>query len=407
MIVISKEISTTSIELDYKTLLSQRAKNYIDISIPLNPKFIGFGALTSFIQFLITWRRLENCGKLILGDKNNASITEQEIESAVKQYFGFVASVLSWENGIINSNGSDIKHLFRKPNARYVDYLQNGDFANSARGDSVLFPFFDHLAITRGLLPIVYRGNVLQDEKEFENLSNHLIEITTKNNTILRSSFKLLISHINGILYELFDNTNKWGRHSHTGAVLNPNLRGIYSKFYKLEMKNISSYTDSVGLKRYFRKINEGNLVKDEPIKYVTFLEISVFDGGSGLVQKFSGQDLNNLSIKAEYDILLDCLKKHNTSHKEFGDFESRGLGLNRIMSLLHKKSGFLKIRSGRMFLYRDFITYPFYINEDLNDPKYWLFDWENDGTNPSQHTKVEGTLITMLIPIILRKKLT
>jgi len=406
MIIIGKEVSAYSVEEYYRELHSQRVKNYIDLSMPLNVKFSGFGALTSFFQFLVTWRRVENSGKLIINERTILDISEEEIENSVKQYFGFIASILSWDKGITNKNGSDIKELFKKPISRLVDNLQNGDFMNSARGDSILFPFFDHLAVSRGLLPVVYRGNVLQDEKEFENLSNQLIEITTRNNVILRRDFKSLINHINGILYELFDNTNKWGKQSFTGKVLNPSLRGIYGKFYKLELKNVPSYTNSNGLKKYFKKIKELNVTIDESIRYVTFLEISVFDSGSGLVQRFSGKDLEEISIEEEYSTLLMCLKKHTTSHKEFGDFESRGLGLHRIMTLLDKKSGFLKIRSGRLLLYRDFISNSFYNKGNSNDPIYWLLDWDNDGTNPTKRPKVDGTLITMLIPVVLKVKL-
>lgn len=405
MLTIGREISISSIEDLYKKLDSQRRKNYVDLSIPMNPKFIGFGALSSLFQFFGTWRRLNNCGRLIINSKVASEISGEGIEASVKQYYGFLASVLAWDKGIITKNGKDIRNQFKKPNSEYANLLQSGEFEKSARGDSVLFPFFDHLDINRGLLPIVYRNGVLQDEKEFDNLTERIIEITTKNNSVLKKNFRSLKVHINGILYELFDNTNKWAKHSFTGKALNPNVRGIYGKFYKLELKNVRAYTNSTGLRKYFKKIQENNVSQEEYIKYVAFMELSVFDSGPGLAPKYDGRDIQEMTLEEEYSILLKCLKKHTTSHKEFGDFESRGLGLHRIMGLLDKKGGFLKIRSGRMLLYRDFITHPLY-SKGQDSPNYGLLDWEMDGTKPTNRPKAEGTLITILIPVALTGKL-
>jgi hypothetical protein len=399
MIKIGSEVSTTQIEGYYKRIHSSKGKNYVDLLVPLQPKFLGFGALSSFLQFLITWRRLENCGRLIVDVEEEDGDT---IESVVKQYYGFVGSVLAWDCGIINKNGKDLKHLFRKYNSELADQLVKSNFQLAARGDSILFPFFDHLDSRRGLLPIVYKDGVLQNEIEFENITEQIIEIATKNNSAVKRSFKSLLSDINGILYELFDNTNKWARHSHTGKVLNPNIRGIYAKFYKMEPFSVKAYTNSSGLQKYFKHIQQKSSGSTtEYYKYITFMELSVFDGGAGLAQNFVRKAIAEMTLKEEYAGLISCLKKHTTSHSEQGELQSRGLGLHRIMELLDRKQGFLKIRSGRMFLYRDFISHPLYATK-TSLPNYVLADWDTDSTNPMARQIAEGTLLTILIPIAL-----
>lgn len=405
MIKIAKEITTASIELLYRELRSQTKKTYVDLLLPRDPKFTGFGALAEFFQFMITWRRMPNCGQLIISTKEISTLTSDEVESLVKRYYGFIGSVLAWNKGIITKNGKDVKQKFRIHNAEFVKQLVDGSFDKTSRGDSILYPFFDHLDTKRGLLPIVYRDGILQDEKEFESLTDSLLETITKNNSLLKKSYASFKNSINAILYELFDNTNKWAKKSFTGRVLDPSVRGIYAKFYKLEYKNLKSYSSSIGIERYFKKIQAKNVRKDEPIKYVAFLELSIFDSGSGLVQQFSKTELSKLDLKEEYSILLECLKKHTTSHTEFGDFETRGLGLHRIVNLLDSKDGFLMIRSGRMSLYRDFITYPMYENS-TSSPAYFLLDWNTHSTNPTDHSHAEGTLITILLPVTLKEKL-
>lgn len=260
-----------------------------------------------------------------------------------------------------------------------------------------MFPFFDHLDTKSGLLPILYNRGELRRQEEFENLTDVLVDIATKNNKTVREEYQNLQTELTDILFESFDNTNKWAKHSYTGRILNPSIRGIYGRFYKLERKNIPAYTNSNGLAKYFSEISLRN---PSAYRFVTFLEVSIFDSGSGLAQRYSGRGLNDMSLDEEYQYLIDCLKKHNTSHKDLGIVGSRGIGLFTIMDLLNKKKGYLRIRSGRMSLYRDFLRVPFYSSSD-SPPNYALLDIDSDSTKPTPRAKAEGTLITIIIPQI------
>jgi len=394
MISVSSEITTSKVEELLSEVAQSSAKQYVDLKLPVNLKPIGFGAFASLIQLIITWRRLENCGKLIVGSKE---VSDDEIEDISRNFYGLIASVISWGQGVTNFNGVDIKHTIRKYNAATMAPLLQSRFDEASRGDSILFPFFDHLDVKSGLLPIVYNKGELRPQEEFENLSDVLIDITTKNNKSIKEEFQNLEQELTGILYESFDNTNKWARHSFTGKILNPSVRGIYSRFYKLENKNIPAYTNSNGLAKYFSEISLRNSSK---YRFITFLEVSIFDSGSGLAQRYSGKGLSEMSLEQEYKFLIDCLMKHKTSHKELGVVKGRGIGLHTIMELLDKKKGYLRIRSGRMSLYRDFLKFPFYISPK-DPPNYALLDIDSDSSKPVLRAKTEGTLITIIIPQI------
>jgi hypothetical protein len=394
VINVNSEITTSKVEELLSEVSQSSAKKYVDLKLPMNLKAIGFGAFSALIQLLITWRRLENCGKLIVGSKE---VTDDEIEDISRNFYGLIASVISWDQGIINFNGVDLKPTIRKYNAATMTPLLQSRFDDASRGDSILFPFFDHLDVKNGLLPIVYNKGELRPPEEFENLSDVLIDIATKNNKSVKEEFQNLEQELTGILYEAFDNTNKWARHSFTGKILNPSVRGIYSRFYKLERKNIPAYTNSNGLTKYFSEISLRN---PGEYRFITFLEVSIFDSGSGLAQRYSGKSLSEMSLEQEYKFLIDCLMKHNTSHKELGVAGGRGIGLHTIMELLDKKKGYLRIRSGRMSLYRDFLKYPFY-SSPTNPPNYTLLDIDMDSSKPKLRARAEGTLITIIIPQI------
>ncbi len=394
MISVNSEITTLKIEELLAEVSQSSAKQYVDLKLPLNIRPTGFGTFASLIQLLITWRRLKNCGKLIVGSKE---ISENEIEDVSRNFYGLIASVLSWENGVTNFNGTDIKPILRKYNLSTMQPLLQSQFDIASRGDSILFPFFDHLDAKNGLLPILYNKGEIRGHEEFENLTDVLIDIATKNNKSVREDYKSLERELTDILYELFDNTNKWARHTYTGAKLNPNVRGVYGRFYKLETKNIPAYINSNGLKKYFTEISLRNPAE---YRFITFLEVSIFDSGSGLAQRYSGKNLSEMSLEEEYKFLMDCLKKHNTSHKEVGIAGLRGMGLFTIMELLDKKKGYLRIRSGRMSLYRDFLKVPFY-SSPSSPPNYSLLDINSDSSKSSFHAKAEGTLITIVIPQI------
>ena len=393
MIKIDSELNLLKIEDLFKELYISD-KEQLDINLPVNISFKGFGALSSFIQFLITWTRLKNKSLLIIG---NGDVSDKEIEAMIQSNYGFIASVIAWENGIVNSKGESIKKIIKEYNKQYYLNLKNEKLKNLKDENSILIPFFDHLDIENGLLPIVYKEGILTDEIGFNNLTEPIINLFKLNNTdkLFIKAFK---ESLNGILFELFENTHKWARTSYTGKSLNPSVRGIYAEHYKLSYNDIKDYTSSAGLQKYFQEIN---LRTAKEYQYISFTEISIFDSGSGLAQRYSNSEVLNIPLEIEYKHLKDCLMKHNTSHKEIGVAQGRGIGLYRIMELLDKRSGFLRIRSGRMNVFRNFLNQPF-IEENRPGlpPNYTLVNWEEiASTGPTAREKVEGSVITLIIP--------
>jgi hypothetical protein len=132
----------------------------------------------------------------------------------------------------------------------------------------------------------------------------------------------------------------------------------------------------------------------------LSFLEISVFDLGSGFASVLSQSPIGailNMTIKEEVNIVKSCLTKNNTTASNSP--YQRGLGLNNVLKTLNN-NGFIRIRSGRTALYRDLISAP-YQEAQENGNDVLLFDWQNETTG--YFDKMDwsaGSLLTFLLPL-------
>jgi hypothetical protein len=173
---------------------------------------------------------------------------------------------------------------------------------------------------------------------------------------------------------------------------LTPNCRGLYISIYRSSQRNFISNTKNEGLKAYYRKAFPPN-------DQLFMLEVSVFDSGPGLVKRFLGKSWSEKTdIQTDIDTIKKCLIKGQTSVSNV-DGINKGYGLDDVLRLLDLKSGFLKIRTGRVSIYRDLILSPYKRTDDLH--KVDLFDWSKYTKNDySKMANAEGTAITLVYPL-------
>lgn len=367
----------------------------IDIEFSLDINAEGFSLVPALFQFFLTWKRSEKSGKLIIG-RDEYIFSDFPTGRAVTKYHLFLATIIAWDNEIVNQSGQDIKDALRKLNRRLRESLWTNDVDSVRAENSIIIPFIDHLPASVGLLPILYSGDQLRPEQDFENVSDILIGLAASKHQILAFELNKIKEGLNKILYEAFDNTNNWAIRSYTGELQNRSVRAIYGKFHQGELLEMKESEQSTALKTY---LNALNLKRPLDVNFKSaFLEISIFDSGSGLVQVLSGKSVRTMTIKEEYDHLIRCLRKNSTSHTSVSTAYGRGAGLYRIMAVLSNINAFLLIRTGRMFLYRDFLSVQFF-NKDNGTYNYSLLDIENKSAMPKSRPFVEGTTITILIP--------
>ena len=196
------------------------------------------------------------------------------------------------------------------------------------------------------------------------------------------------------VLYELFKNTHDWARDDRTGSPLLRSVRGLLFERHSWLLREIeSAVVDSPALKRFLN--HQGIVATDGRVR---FIEISFFDSGIGLAERFRRDRWNpDIGVEEEFIACMECLQKHKTSSGQ----AHKGIGLYEVMSTLSQLKAFLRIRTGRLSLYRDFIELPF---DPLASPDEAsrLFDWSTCGNSPTSHAQVRGTLYTMLIPVLI-----
>jgi len=124
-------------------------------------------------------------------------------------------------------------------------------------------------------------------------------------------------------------------------------------------------------------------------------IELNIFDSGVGLAARWLKQKpTDSLSLDDEHKACIECLTYRHTTASSPG----RGIGLFCVLSAVAELRGLLRIRTGRLALYRDFANYT---QDSIIDPtRPMLNDWTTGDQTLTAMSRVEGTLFTMLIPI-------
>jgi hypothetical protein len=124
-------------------------------------------------------------------------------------------------------------------------------------------------------------------------------------------------------------------------------------------------------------------------------LEFSVLDSGPGFVGSWLRKPVDPQGdIDVEYRAVLECLRSgHSTARNP-----NRGLGLTDVLRALRALNGFIRIRTNRICLYRDFHMLP---TARLSETEAVLMDWQKGvSSKPSALGPVTGATVSVLIPV-------
>jgi hypothetical protein len=378
---------------------------YHDLLVPKKLRHSQFGGLASLIQFLFTWSAHNLTGRIVTHIATEAEIDTQ-LEHLSHTDHGLVALLL----------GHDIlDRRARRPlalranhyaNLRLRAMLEDGLEA-SRRGPKVFLLCDD---FRKGdFLPSLYYPTsspepIVRTEVDFQLLASELLKHTAYFNYTPAPFSPLIEEQMGTILYELFKNTHEWARTDETGNEIAHSLRGIRFELH--------AGTRAVFLQHVFGSQVLETYLSHRPFcdadTKLRFVEISVFDSGPGLASRWLRRPIDiHEPLIEEYQAILTCLSRHRTS----GPGTHRGKGLHNVMRTLSAVGGFLRIRTGRLSLQRDFIAHPYDrpMDEDgrgnagcTKEP--FLIDWDGSQNTPNSRAPVRGLLVTMLLPVATRK---
>ncbi|QEC44817.1 hypothetical protein [Pseudobacter ginsenosidimutans] len=362
----------------------------VDLQIPSEVFYRGFGVIPSLFLFVFTWIR--TCrGTLIIDiDPNN----KQGLADFIESNYGYVIVITVWKDTkIVAKDGTDLKPLLREHTnnmRKRIDFLQ--DLPNF----EIVIPNFDHYPVDKGLSHWFYINNYSFASVPSE-LDNTTYRIFEKISSIYRSRITNAVSDLldttTRIIWELMGNTNEHAIKDHLDQkTLSPNTRGLYIKLHQSSKANFekNAKEDPALLEYYAKSLIDGdNLV----------LEISVFDSGPGMVKRYKGSDwAEDAEVYEDVNIIKTCLVRGESSVKGPARM-NKGYGLDDVLKLLDQKRGFLKIRTGRVSLFRDLTATPYVESQNTKDIK--LYDCNTLSSEDFQDLCwFEGTQITMAYPI-------
>lgn len=369
----------------------------IDLQLPVGTAgyATSFGGLASAIQAINTWVRQSEKRKLSL----SSSSSNDEIEDLMQRPHKFAAAMAA--KSIVVSNAPDME-VRPKVNAEAklaIESQAHSQFGQQ-RGGLCWFAFVDHSS--KGFDPNFYiekiNGRVeIRQQEQFKAVVNTMVGRALMTTGGAKNLDPVSLDALGRIFYELFLNTHEHGsRGTERSTWLKPGIRMIYVQAINLTRTSAESATENQPiLSKYLESVSENYSSGAQ----TRFVEIGIVDSGLGysgrwLADNDSTLVKEDMPIAKEYEIFKQCFRFRQTSTGR----DSKGNGLPVVMDKLTKLGGFMRIRSGRLGLYRNFVSQP-YGADDL----CVFSDWDSGQSAESSVTtmsKASGVAISLLIPL-------
>lgn len=403
--MISVSSKATIEDLDAACTLS--SEDGAKVKVPTQFPSHTLGLQGSLLQFLITWLGPSKSAELctyVQSGKDEAT----HLENFASTVHGLVAILAAGR--VASAEGRDITEAAKKRAAmRYAELTRV-----EVKGRHLLIlvadnhPYVQTAAPFVGLAPKDYELRARRRDAFLHDFKFHL-------NRCIKASgaFPLQATEAGPILetvYELLANSEEWGTTDLGFKPLRNSVRGVTGEIVPLAVlrQHIAQSGVSKPLARYFESL-------PNTVEATHVLEFSVFDSGVGLAQRSLKQPIGaSVALTTEYKAVLNCLRKRITSSNDV----TRGMGLFEVMNLLTRLKGFLRIRSGRLALFRDFVEDEFlYQGWDHSHrlPRFqqgfeYMWDWsvnpKEDKTSSGGEMNlvarplVDGTLLTFWVPL-------
>lgn len=392
MITIAQNSDFTDID---RYLIELEKVDEDDLLIPLRFARSPVGFQAALIQLIITWARHKKSNQLI------ASVTKADkltswLQTLCETEYGLVAILMAPEiespqGTTLNPNSIEEAYRAYRQICAGPRESRDGSFFLVTNRFGKLEHQYDQLSPSRAQPTGIewFKREVRRQIDRCTSLANakHVNSDDSR--------------YIADIAYELFANADEWGSYELDGSEIRPNIRGMIVQVHEDPLSGFSQY-DETPTSEYLDQwqLTEGSVPK--------FLEVSIFDAGVGLAQHaLCKRVTEETPLQEESDKVLECFRKYSSaSGRTF-----RGLGLYYVMSMLTRTRGFLRYRSGRLSLFRNFHKQPFLpdIGRDAPDPtrrsrlrakNIYFYDWRTKSPECMRGPSVDGALFTLLFPL-------
>lgn len=364
----------------------------LDLRVPHTLKGDDLGGMAASLQVIATWARRNPKGQLqTYVDKADV---QGGLESLLESDHGLFAILVA--PAVVDVTGRDIVLQARHMAIRRLDHIS--DFPGARHGSQALIAAADHTSRSTPVAlytsPASPVGGKLRSESGMMKLVEKFGELTQVGASSKRD-FLNNVEPVAQIIHELFDNTHRYARHEADGlTAVQPSVRLIRAEAIGQTLDQLCQRAeDQPHLRTYLSHKSHQSVLHKNSIDggMRRFLELSVLDTGPGIAARrlLELGTSSDGSEQTELSALTDCLRKHVTTSTN----AARGLGLDHVQSTLTTLRGYLRIRTGRVELTRDFISSPYAPSEDQ------YMSWNMTNAEERFRKPITGSLVTMLIP--------
>lgn len=412
--------------------LSNENDNELTISTPALG-VTAFCAEAALLQFVITWARATSSGGTVVLSSLDAR--SEALQTQLRRQLGIPYFVASWVLAGRLRDGHD-GLLKRREAVGYADFLDAMD----------AFKFHDTHDTPESRANLVcVQGGKREFIRPFYEAHKGSWRVKREGDirVVIQDILVQLAPHWSGsyfrevseslahLVRELVENSDWWARVDHRGVEYAKGIRAVTFRLVNIDNDNLPLFAGhNTHLHSYLqhcltnheRSREEAPSSNPNIVRRLNFLELSMVDSGPGLARRWlasrpenkrSVERLDEISLAEEEDAVIECFKKWKTSSGN----TLRGIGLFSVASLLRKRQGFLRLRTGRLgFLFgtqsaiKDVetqLTRHTHLSEYvkledgthvfLQDEKmiFFLRPWSTNKLAP-----VEGTAYSILLPV-------
>lgn len=326
----------------------------------------SFCAEAALLQFVVTWARSSHVP--VAAVFSGLDSKAENIEASLQKQLGLPYVVAAWvlAGKLYDANRNLLKRREAKGYAAFLDAMDSFKFQQThdtpetranlicVQGGKREFirPFYEQYQGKWRVKPEGEIRVVIQD------ILGQLAD--TWSAKYLREVSEPL-AHL---VRELVENSDWWARADHHGVEYDKGIRAITFRLRDIDDDNLPMFAaGNSHIQSYLlhNLTTHQRVRKDEVpsshagvVRKLSFMELSMVDSGPGLARRWlasrpqnkrSVDKLNEITLIDEEDAVIECFKKWRTTSGN----SLRGIGLFSVASLLRRRNGFLRLRTGRL----------------------------------------------------------
>lgn len=379
----SSSNSLTEIEGEISAIHARRGSN---LNLLISPGTLSKrrGAFhdAAMLQALITWARLSSDGQLKLTSRNQQTSKEDLLTESCEYSVGVAVLAMAphiFVDGVEASRSESLK-----PALHRMDHAFEGNFEMLLKGRCV-----DLLCVSGAnrqyLRPLFSRPEPTFVRDKFSlkaTVRGLAVQAHPRAVDFLDENVLLALATL---LHELFENTQDHAIKDLKEIPYRRHVEGLLVSWLHLTEDLVrDDFFQNSRLRDYWATL--ASIQKNrEAVSGICF---SFIDSGPGMAARLLGKDHFLMSKEEEREALLSCLRIRSTTKVEQGT----GGGLTEVLTELKELHGLVRIRSGRLAIYKAFAP-----GLESLEPHEGFDNWFEE---KKELGAVAGTVVSIFIPL-------